>query len=54
MDFEYTRLDCTVKPVLSGHSKVDKKTILMPNGSLMKAESIAECFGAFCNSFDLH
>ena len=33
----------TVKPVLSGHSKVDKTKILMTNGSLMKVESIAEC-----------
>ena len=46
----------TVKPVLSGHSKIDKTKILMTNGSLMKVESIAECFplGAFCNNFDLH
>ena len=33
----------TVKPVLSGHSKIDKTKILMMNGSLMKVESIAEC-----------
>ena len=33
----------TVKPVLSGHSKLDKTTILMTNGSLLKVESIAEC-----------
>ena len=26
----------TAKPVLSGHSKVDKTKILMTNGSLMK------------------
>ena len=39
----------TVKPVLSGHSKIDKSKILMANGSLMKIESIAEC-----NTFDLH
>ena len=32
-----------VKPVLSGHSKIDKTKILMTNGSLMKVESIAEC-----------
>ena len=45
----------TVKPVLSGHSKMDKTKILKTNGSLMKVESIAECsFGAFCNTFDLH
>ena len=45
----------TVKPVLSGHSKLDKTKILMTNGSLMKVESIAECsLGAFCNTFDLH
>ena len=33
----------TVKPVLSGHSKIDKTKNLMTNGSLMKVESIAEC-----------
>ena len=33
----------TVKPVLSGHSKVDKAKVLKANGSLMKVESIAEC-----------
>ena len=32
----------TVKPVLSGHSKIDK-TKNLKNGSLMKVESIAEC-----------
>ena len=32
----------TVKPVLNGHSKIDKTKILMTNGSLMKVESIAE------------
>ena len=37
----YTVL-CTVKPVLSGHSKIDKTKILMTNGSLMQVESIAE------------
>ena len=31
------------KPVLSGHSKLDKIKILSSNGSLMKVESIAEC-----------
>ena len=34
----------TVKPFLSGHSKIDKAKILMTNGSLMKVESIAECY----------
>ena len=33
----------TVKPVLSGHSKIDKTKNLMTNGSLMKVQSIAEC-----------
>ena len=32
----------TVKPVFSGHSKIDKTKVLMTNGSLMKVESIAE------------
>ena len=46
---------CTVKHVLSGHSKIDKIKVLMENGSLMKAESIVECsLGAFCNTFDLY
>ena len=31
-----------VKPVLSGHSKIDKTKVLKTNGSLMKVESIAE------------
>ena len=44
----------TAKPVLSGHSKIDK-TILMTNDSLMKVKSIADApLGAFCNTFDLH
>ena len=34
---------CTVKPVLSGHSKTDKTKVLNTNGSLMKIKSIAEC-----------
>ena len=33
----------TVKPVLSGYSKIDKRKMLMTNCSLMKVESIAEC-----------
>ena len=33
----------TVKPVLSGHSNIDKTKILMTNCSLMKVKSIAEC-----------
>ena len=33
----------TVNPVLSGHSKIDKRKVLMANGSLMKVKSIAEC-----------
>ena len=45
----------TVKSVLSGHTKIDKTKVLMTDGSLMKVESIAECFrGAFFNTFDLH
>ena len=38
-----SRTDSTVKPVLSGHSKISKMKIVMTNGSLMKVESIAEC-----------
>ena len=39
----------TVKPVLICHSRIDKTKILMTYGSLIKVESIAECF-----PFDLH
>ena len=54
--FQESRLSTgTVKPVLSGHSKIDKTMVLKTNDSLMKVESIAECsLGAFCNTFDLH
>ena len=37
----------TVKPVLSGHSKIDKTKVLKTSGSLTKVESIAE----FCIYF---
>ena len=49
-------LQRTVKPFLSGLSKIEKKTkVLKTKGSLVKVESTAECsFGAFCNAFDLH
>ena len=44
-----------VKPVLSGHPKIDKNKVLKTDGSLMHVESIAEwSLGAFCNTFDLH
>ena len=43
-----------VKPVLSGHSKIDKTKILMTNG-LMKVEVLQNApIGVFCNTFDLH
>ena len=46
---------CTVKPVLSCHSKIEKTKVLKTNGSLIQVETIAECsLGAFCNTFDLH
>ena len=32
-----------VKPVLCGHTKIDKTKILLTNGILMKVESITEC-----------
>ena len=37
------RDNVTVKPVLSGYSKIDKTRILMTNDSLMKVKRIAEC-----------
>ena len=33
----------TVKPILSGHSKIYKTKILKTHGNLMKVQSIAEC-----------
>ena len=38
-----TDISNEVKPVLSGHSKIDNTKVLKTNGSLMKGESIAEC-----------
>ena len=32
----------TVKPVLNGHSKIDKRKVLKTGGSLMHVENIAE------------
>ena len=47
---------CTVKPVLSGHSKKNDKTkTLMTNGSLTRSKELQSApLGAFCNTFDLH
>ena len=46
---------CTVKPVLSSNSKMDKTKALKTDGCLIQVESIAECsLGAFCNTFNLH
>ena len=45
----------TVKPVLSGHSEINKTKVLKTNGSLIKVESIAECSKrAFCNTYYLY
>ena len=44
----------TVKPVLSGHLKIDKTKVLMDYGSLMKEVLQNAPIGAFCNTFDLH
>ena len=35
--------EATVKPVLSSHLQIGKTKVLMQNGNLMKAKSIAEC-----------
>ena len=42
----------TVKPVLSGHLKIDKTKVLMEYGSFLKVESIAE--RSSWSTFDLH
>ena len=45
----------SVKPVLSGHSKIDQTKALKTDGSLIQVESIAECSrGAFCNTLEMH
>ena len=46
---------CSVKPVLSSHSKRRPKIVFKTNYRLMQVKSIAECSKrAFCNTFDLH
>ena len=37
----------TVKPVLSGHSKVEQANVVKKNSCLMMVQSIAECSLAF-------
>ena len=39
----YHLVQCTVKHVVSGNSKIDKTRISMENGSFIKVESITEC-----------
>ena len=36
-------LDCTVKPVLSGHSQKDQKLVFKTNYCLMQVKSFAKC-----------
>ena len=40
---EIERTYNSVKPVLSGHSNIEKTRTLMTNDSLIKVDSIAEC-----------
>ena len=55
ISFVLCKNENTIKPVLSGHLKIDQTRVLMEKGSLMKVKSIAECsLGAFWNTFDLH
>ena len=50
-----TTLESTVKPVLSGHLKIDKTKVFMKNGCLMKVKSIAECSPwSILQYFELH
>ena len=46
-------INTTVKPVLSGNSKEDQNQVFKTDNRLMQVKSIAECYGAFCNTFDL-
>ena len=53
--YTYMISKCTVKPVLSSHSKEDQKLVFKTDYRLMQVQSIVECFKrAFCNTFDLH
>ena len=48
------RVNCTVKPVLSGHSKKRQKLFFKTDYRLKQVKSIAECsIGAFCNTLVL-
>ena len=43
------------KPVLNGHSKIDKTNVLKTDGSLMQVKSIVECsLAAFSNILGMH
>ena len=46
---------CTVKPVLSGHSK-DQKLVFKTDYRLMQVKKYCRMLplGALCNTFDLH
>ena len=48
---DHAKVYNTVKPVLSGHLKIDKMKVLNTGCSLMQVYSIAE---SFCNTFDLY
>ena len=51
----FTSVKCTIKHVLSGHSKIEKTKILMTNCGLMEVERLQNApLGAFCNTFHLH
>ena len=52
--FDVSIIQYTVKPVQNGHAQKDRKLVFKTNYRLMQAISIAECSGAFCNTFDLH
>ena len=43
-----------MKPVLSGHSKIDKRNVLKIGGSLVKVECNAEFSRALGKTFDQH
>ena len=41
-----------MKPVFSGHLKINKTKVVKTGACLMQVESIAESKRAFCNTFD--
>ena len=49
----FGKVDCTVKPVLNSHSKIDKTKVLKTDYPLMQVKSIAECSPTRCKNYQV-